>query len=119
MYYIHITFWQPFLYIQILKGLNLKVNCGQTVALVGGSGCGKSTTVQLIQRFYDPKEGTVRHLKPDDCSVGRSCSKSASRLVALDQMTRSSLPSKAMCQPGERESLTRTLSKWVVSASFL
>uniref|UniRef100_A0A8B9EFE7 Multidrug resistance protein 1 n=1 Tax=Anser cygnoides TaxID=8845 RepID=A0A8B9EFE7_ANSCY len=45
--------------IQILKGLNLKVNCGQTVALVGGSGCGKSTTVQLIQRFYDPKEGTI------------------------------------------------------------
>uniref|UniRef100_A0A8B9ZJQ8 ATP-binding cassette sub-family B member 5 n=1 Tax=Anas platyrhynchos TaxID=8839 RepID=A0A8B9ZJQ8_ANAPL len=45
--------------VQILKGLNLKVNCGQTVALVGGSGCGKSTTVQLIQRFYDPKEGTI------------------------------------------------------------
>uniref|UniRef100_A0A8D0EJ10 Phosphatidylcholine translocator ABCB4 n=1 Tax=Strix occidentalis caurina TaxID=311401 RepID=A0A8D0EJ10_STROC len=44
---------------KILKGLNLKVRCGQTVALVGGSGCGKSTTVQLIQRFYDPKEGTV------------------------------------------------------------
>ncbi|XP_032847603.2 ATP-dependent translocase ABCB1-like [Tyto alba] len=44
---------------KILKGLNLKVSCGQTVALVGGSGCGKSTTVQLIQRFYDPKEGTV------------------------------------------------------------
>lgn len=114
-----LCFGQNFLCTQILKGLNLKVNCGQTVALVGGSGCGKSTTVQLIQRFYDPKEGTVRHLKPDDCSVGRSCSKSASRLVALDQMTWSSLPSKAMCQPGERESLTRTLSKWVVSASFL
>uniref|UniRef100_A0A8C6YQ13 Phosphatidylcholine translocator ABCB4-like n=1 Tax=Nothoprocta perdicaria TaxID=30464 RepID=A0A8C6YQ13_NOTPE len=45
--------------IKVLKGLNLKVNCGQTVALVGGSGCGKSTTVQLIQRFYDPKEGMV------------------------------------------------------------
>ncbi|XP_015708893.1 ATP-dependent translocase ABCB1-like isoform X4 [Coturnix japonica] len=45
--------------VEILKGLNLKVNCGQTVALVGGSGCGKSTTVQLIQRFYDPKEGTI------------------------------------------------------------
>ncbi|NWI34171.1 MDR1 protein, partial [Sula dactylatra] len=44
---------------QILKGLNLKISCGQTVALVGGSGCGKSTTVQLIQRFYDAKEGTV------------------------------------------------------------
>ncbi|KAM6338499.1 ATP-dependent translocase ABCB1 [Podargus strigoides] len=45
--------------IEILKGLNLKVSCGQTVALVGGSGCGKSTTVQLMQRFYDPKEGMV------------------------------------------------------------
>uniref|UniRef100_A0A672U6X4 ATP binding cassette subfamily B member 1 n=1 Tax=Strigops habroptila TaxID=2489341 RepID=A0A672U6X4_STRHB len=45
--------------VEILKGLNLKVSCGQTVALVGGSGCGKSTTVQLIQRFYDPKEGRV------------------------------------------------------------
>ncbi|XP_054241150.1 ATP-dependent translocase ABCB1 isoform X2 [Indicator indicator] len=45
--------------VQILRGLNLQVNSGQTVALVGSSGCGKSTTVQLIQRFYDPKEGTV------------------------------------------------------------
>ncbi|KAJ7408592.1 Multidrug resistance protein 1A [Willisornis vidua] len=45
--------------VEILKGLNLKINSGQTVALVGSSGCGKSTTVQLIQRFYDPKEGTV------------------------------------------------------------
>ncbi|NWT54245.1 MDR1 protein, partial [Erythrocercus mccallii] len=45
--------------VEILKGLNLKIDSGQTVALVGGSGCGKSTTVQLIQRFYDPKEGMV------------------------------------------------------------
>ncbi|XP_068942330.1 ATP-dependent translocase ABCB1 [Petaurus breviceps papuanus] len=45
--------------VKILKGLNLKVNSGQTVALVGNSGCGKSTTVQLIQRLYDPAEGVV------------------------------------------------------------
>ncbi|XP_042540641.1 phosphatidylcholine translocator ABCB4 isoform X2 [Dipodomys spectabilis] len=45
--------------IKILKGLNLKVQSGQTVALVGNSGCGKSTTVQLIQRLYDPDEGTI------------------------------------------------------------
>ncbi|KAM9165872.1 ATP-dependent translocase ABCB1-like [Pangshura tecta] len=45
--------------VKILKGLNLKVNCGQTVALVGSSGCGKSTTVQLIQRFYDPEKGMI------------------------------------------------------------
>ncbi|XP_058380773.1 ATP-dependent translocase ABCB1-like [Diceros bicornis minor] len=45
--------------VQILKGLNLKVQSGQTVALVGSSGCGKSTTVQLMQRLYDPTEGVV------------------------------------------------------------
>ncbi|XP_051008007.1 ATP-dependent translocase ABCB1 isoform X7 [Acomys russatus] len=45
--------------VQILKGLSLKVKSGQTVALVGNSGCGKSTTVQLLQRLYDPTEGVV------------------------------------------------------------
>ncbi|PNJ58462.1 LOW QUALITY PROTEIN: ABCB4 isoform 5 [Pongo abelii] len=45
--------------VKILKGFNLKVQSGQTVALVGSSGCGKSTTVQLIQRLYDPDEGTI------------------------------------------------------------
>ncbi|KAJ1100830.1 hypothetical protein NDU88_005905 [Pleurodeles waltl] len=45
--------------VPVLKGLNLKVHSGQTIALVGSSGCGKSTTVQLIQRFYDPEYGTI------------------------------------------------------------
>ncbi|KAM4026721.1 ATP-dependent translocase ABCB1 isoform 2-T2 [Anomaloglossus baeobatrachus] len=45
--------------IQVLKGLNLTVPSGRTVALVGSSGCGKSTTVQLIQRFYDPDDGVI------------------------------------------------------------
>jgi len=42
-----------------LTGLSLRANKGQTVALVGASGCGKSTVVQLIQRFYDPLKGSV------------------------------------------------------------
>jgi len=37
----------------------LKIKAGETVALVGGSGCGKSTVTQLIQRFYDPVAGSV------------------------------------------------------------
>ncbi|XP_068702225.1 ATP-dependent translocase ABCB1-like [Montipora foliosa] len=45
--------------IQILKGLNLTVQSGHTVALVGESGCGKSTVVKLLQRFYDPSSGQV------------------------------------------------------------
>ncbi|XP_071416994.1 ATP-binding cassette sub-family B member 5 isoform X4 [Pithys albifrons albifrons] len=46
--------------VKILKGLNLKVQTGKTIALVGSSGCGKSTTVQLLQRFYDPDQGEAR-----------------------------------------------------------
>uniref|UniRef100_A0A9J8CXS6 ATP-binding cassette sub-family B member 5 n=2 Tax=Cyprinus carpio TaxID=7962 RepID=A0A9J8CXS6_CYPCA len=45
--------------VKVLNGMNLKVMSGQTIALVGSSGCGKSTTIQLLQRFYDPQEGTV------------------------------------------------------------
>ncbi|KAE8552992.1 hypothetical protein EYB25_004371 [Talaromyces marneffei] len=43
----------------VLRGLNLTVNPGQYVALVGASGCGKSTTIALLERFYDPISGGV------------------------------------------------------------
>jgi ATP-binding cassette, subfamily B (MDR/TAP), member 1 len=43
----------------VLRGLNLDIKPGQYVALVGSSGCGKSTTVALIERFYDPIAGEV------------------------------------------------------------
>ncbi|XP_037954077.1 multidrug resistance protein homolog 49-like [Teleopsis dalmanni] len=46
--------------VEILNSFSLDFNAGQTVALVGTSGCGKSTILQLIQRFYDPRSGTVR-----------------------------------------------------------
>uniref|UniRef100_A0A7N8WK35 ATP-binding cassette, sub-family B (MDR/TAP), member 11a n=1 Tax=Mastacembelus armatus TaxID=205130 RepID=A0A7N8WK35_9TELE len=45
--------------IQVLNGLSVSVKPGQTLALVGSSGCGKSTSVQLLERFYDPEEGQV------------------------------------------------------------
>uniref|UniRef100_A0A667Z1D1 ATP-binding cassette, sub-family B (MDR/TAP), member 4 n=1 Tax=Myripristis murdjan TaxID=586833 RepID=A0A667Z1D1_9TELE len=51
--------------VPILQGLNLKVSKGETLALVGSSGCGKSTTIQLLERFYDPREGTVMLDKRD------------------------------------------------------
>lgn len=45
--------------VQVLSGLNMNITAGETVALVGPSGCGKSTCLQLIQRLYDPINGSV------------------------------------------------------------
>ncbi|XP_023071719.1 ATP-binding cassette sub-family B member 5 [Piliocolobus tephrosceles] len=45
--------------IKILKGLNLRIKSGETVALVGPNGSGKSTVVQLLQRLYDPDDGFI------------------------------------------------------------
>ena len=44
---------------QILNGLSFKVRKGETVALVGSSGCGKSTSIQLIEKFYDLNRGRI------------------------------------------------------------
>lgn len=41
------------------EGFNLEVKAGDTVALVGPSGGGKSTCIALLMRFYDPAEGTI------------------------------------------------------------
>lgn len=49
--------------VKTLNGINITIKPGETVALVGSSGCGKSTIVQLIQRFYDPDFGEVTNLQ--------------------------------------------------------
>ncbi len=43
-----------------LSGINLDIRQGQVVALVGASGCGKTTLANLIPRFFNPSEGEVR-----------------------------------------------------------
>ena len=43
-----------------IEGFNLKVEPGETVAIVGPSGAGKSTIFQLAERFYDPQAGTIK-----------------------------------------------------------
>ncbi|XP_040288600.1 ATP-binding cassette sub-family B member 5-like [Bufo bufo] len=45
--------------VPVLKALSVAISRGETVAFVGSSGCGKSTSIQLLQRFYDPSQGAV------------------------------------------------------------
>ncbi|KAK9369836.1 P-loop containing nucleoside triphosphate hydrolase protein [Lipomyces kononenkoae] len=45
--------------VPVLRGLNLTIKPGQYVALVGSSGCGKSTTIGLIESFYTPLAGHI------------------------------------------------------------
>lgn len=44
---------------EILKGINLDIQSGQTVAIVGSSGAGKSTIINLLSRFYDIQKGEI------------------------------------------------------------
>lgn len=43
----------------VLRDINLEIHAGETVALVGGSGGGKTTLVNLVPRFFDPTEGRI------------------------------------------------------------
>nr|XP_024219088.1 phosphatidylcholine translocator ABCB4-like [Halyomorpha halys] len=45
--------------VKVLKKLNLQIEAGKTVALVGDSGCGKSTIISLLERFYLPNGGKI------------------------------------------------------------
>lgn len=44
---------------EVLKNINLKINSGETVGIIGGTGSAKSTLVNLIPRFYDASEGEI------------------------------------------------------------
>jgi subfamily B ATP-binding cassette protein MsbA len=45
---------------EVLKGINLEINSGETVAIVGATGAGKSTIINLLNRFYDIDSGVIK-----------------------------------------------------------
>lgn len=56
---------------KVLRGIDIGIKPGKMVAFVGASGCGKSTMIGLLQRFYDPTSGELRANHKDVKMLGR------------------------------------------------
>lgn len=56
----NVSFIYPHTGIEALKNFNLKINVGEKIAIIGRTGSGKSTIAQLLLRFYDPLNGTIK-----------------------------------------------------------
>ncbi|KAF2821176.1 P-loop containing nucleoside triphosphate hydrolase protein [Ophiobolus disseminans] len=67
---------------KVLEGIDVDVQAGNFVALVGASGCGKSTMVSLLERFYDPVSGRITC---DGIDLVEQCPRKYRRDVALVQ----------------------------------
>jgi ATP-binding cassette subfamily B protein len=65
----------------VIKNLSLDVKAGSTVAIVGPTGAGKTTIINLLMRFYDADKGTIRIDGKDICHVTRESLRQAYTMV--------------------------------------
>ena len=56
----NVSFTYPGTKAKVLDGFSLRISGGENIGLMGESGCGKTTTMHLLLRFYDPNEGVIR-----------------------------------------------------------
>ena len=73
----------------LITNLNLKVEPGQRVAIVGPTGCGKSTLINLLMRFYDVDEGVIKVEGKDIRNVTRKSLRSSYGMVLQDTWLKS------------------------------
>src|SRR4051794_41410162 len=66
------VFGRPTAFIKAVDGVSLRVEAGKTLALVGESGCGKSTVSRLVLRLIEPDAGNIRFEGCDLLKLGAS-----------------------------------------------
>ena len=69
---------------ELIKNFNLSVSSGQHIAIVGPTGCGKTTLINLLMRFYDVKEGEILLDGQNICSISRHTLRDAFGMVLQD-----------------------------------
>jgi len=79
-----VSFAYPNTQEQAVKNINISIEGGTTVALVGHSGAGKSTIINLLPRFYDPKEGKIYIDEQNISSVTLSSLRKSLSMVSQD-----------------------------------
>ena len=72
----------------LIRDFNLKVEPGQRVAIVGPTGCGKTTVINLLMRFYDVKDGAIRVAGKDIRNITRKNLRTAFGMVLQDTWLR-------------------------------
>jgi len=80
----NVSFVYPGTEVAAVKNINILVKGGTTAALVGHSGAGKSTIINLIPRFYDPKEGNIQIDKQKINEISLSSLRKNISLVSQD-----------------------------------
>ena len=104
-----------------LSGLNLQVERGETLALVGESGAGKTTLFQLLQRFYEPQSGTLTVLGVPIEALSLQALRSAIAVVPQDAVifSSSALENIRYGRPDASDEEVRQAAKAAFADEFL
>ena len=82
---------------ELIRDLNLDVTPGQRIAIVGPTGCGKTTVINLLMRFYDVKDGSIKVSGTDVRNMTRSSLRANWGMVLQDTWLRAATVRENIC----------------------
>lgn len=82
---------------KLIENLNLKVKSGQRIAIVGPTGCGKTTLINLLMRFYEPTSGAISVDGADISQITRKSLRSNYGMVLQDVWLKSGTVRENIC----------------------